>query len=231
MAETTADNQVQEIEQELEKTNLGHYINENKNLILVLGVILLLVIAGVSVYKNQREKKLDGQYEALFQFSQSSLKEFKDGKLKADDYYTKLKALPAEIKGNGNFLLIAVESALELNKKGQSDKAISVLENFLSNQKLDSYPYHFTALQLSVLYENANQIDKAIALLEKMIPSQYHLLLSKIYFDLGRLYFMKGNYNQAKNNFNFVVNDFGKDQVAVYSKLYLKEIEKKVNAK
>jgi predicted negative regulator of RcsB-dependent stress response len=215
-----------QVEETLKKTEIGEIISQNKNLILVLGAVLIVLTAGYSIMKSQKAKVHNENLNALHLFSTATLKDFKEKKIKPEAFISKLNSI-GDVKTTTTFITLAIESALELSAQGNTKEGIKVLESVTDGAQLNSYAFHFAGLQLATLYENNGSTDKAIVLLEKMIPSQYHLLLSKIYFDLGRLYFTKGDLNKAKTNFEYVVNGFAKEPVADYSKLYLSEIEKR----
>ena len=232
MAETTIDNNSveHEVEETLEKTNLGHMINENKNLILTLGAILLAVIVGVSIYKSQAKKSLDAELQTLYKFRSGALADFQQKKINSDAFVKKFNALDAKAQANAGYIGLAVASADALISQNDTTTAIAILEGALEKLNANSYSFQLVSHQLATLYEDAGRADDAIATLEKMITGKYKILLSKVYFDLGRLYLAKGDLNKAKNNFEYVVNGFSKDKLSDYSKLYLQEIEKRAKS-
>jgi predicted negative regulator of RcsB-dependent stress response len=231
MAETTTENNTieHEVEETLESTKLGHAINENKNLILILAAVLVAVIIAISVYRSMEKKAINNQLQTLYTFQQGAMKSFADKKMSKDDFVKALNDLDSSAKKNGAYIGVAMSAADQLVQQESLATAIAILESAVSTSSSSSYSYQLVAHQLATLYENAGQTDNAINLLEKMIPNKFQLLLSKVYFDLGRLYLAKGDFNQAKNNFNYVLSGFAKDKLAEYSKIYLQEIESRAN--
>lgn len=229
MAETTVDNNSieMEVEQTLESTNLGHTINQNKNLILILGAILLAVIVGFSVYKSQAKKTLNMQAQAIYEFKVNAVEQLKEKKIDKEAFVAKLNEVDNKVKANAAYLSVALDASEALVEQNETVTAVAVLEGALQAMNGESYVSYLASYQLATLYEDVGRNDDAIATLEKLVASKNKILLAKNYFDLGRLYLIKGDFNQAKNNFNYVVTSFPKNKLANYANLYIKEIDER----
>src|SRR5210317_1361035 len=161
MAETTIDNNSleHEVEQTLEKTNLGHMINENKNLILIIGAILLAVIVGVSIYKSQAKKALNAELQTLYKFRSGALADFQQKKINSDAFVKKFNALDAKAQSNAGYIGLAVASADALISQDDTTTAIAILEGALEKLNANSYSFQLVSHQLATLYEDAGRAD------------------------------------------------------------------------
>jgi capsular polysaccharide biosynthesis protein len=63
-----AENNQQTLEQALEKTDLGHVINENKKLILILAGVVVVLIVIFSFWKYQANKTLENNLSEVYAF-------------------------------------------------------------------------------------------------------------------------------------------------------------------
>ena len=134
-------------------------------------------------------------------------------------------ALDAKILKNPGVFTLATDLATELKNQGALEDAIKILEGAIGNYSNSNFAYYSIASNLATLYEDNNQIDKAISTLEAITKSKIKVMESKTYFDLGRLYKINGDLSNAHVNFNYVVTNFTSDEYAKLAKIYLTEME------
>jgi tetratricopeptide (TPR) repeat protein len=223
MAEET-----QTLEQTLEKTDLGHFVNTNKNGIIIAGAIIMALIAGFSIYKHNADKTDQEALKAVYQFEKTNVTPFLEGKnkdIKADDVIAKLEAAPMEIMKNANFLPAVFGVVNKLKESGDATKAIGLLEKIQKNYRPKEFAYFFVAVKLAVLYEDAGKADEAIATLESLVSANHEVMKSKVYLDLGRLYKKKGLTDKARANFDYIVKNDGNSDYGKLARLYLMQLK------
>jgi len=222
--------ETQTLEQTLEKTDLGHFVNTNKNAIMILGVVVLALIASFSIYKHKVDKTYQEALGAVHKFQSENVTPFLEKKELAqadiDKAISDLKNAPVEVVKNPNFLavLFDVTRKIEQEKTDVNASLIPVYEAVIKNYRPKEYAYFFLSLKLSVLYEDAGKVDDAIKLLESIVSANHEILKSKIYLDLGRLYKQKGLADKARANFNFIITNDADSEYAKLAKLFVMQL-------
>lgn len=219
------ENKSQTLDQTLDKTDFGHFLHTHKALAIAILVAIVAGTAGFSIYRNQSEESREQAMTEIYQFSTAKLSEFQNKKITKEEILTSYNALNPKVLKNPGIFSLATDLALELRNQGAIEDAIKVLEPALGNYATSNYAYYLIALNLAVLYEDNNQLDKAIATLEGITKSKLKIMESKTYFDLGRLYKLKGDANNAHVNFNYVMTNFASDEYAKLAKIYMSEME------
>jgi predicted negative regulator of RcsB-dependent stress response len=213
------------LEKVVNKTDFGHFINENAKAIIIGGVVTVLAVIGYSVVSNQADKANEAILSEIYQFEQSSLTALKEKKQKPEEFVQKFSELSSKLLENPAIVPTVIESVQFLRDQDKLVEAKSLLEKVYPSFGSHTYSSQFLAGYLAVIYEDLGKTKEAIGVLEKLVSSPVKILEAKIYLDLGRLYKAEGNMEKAKLNFQFVVDKFPKDELAKVAKLYLKELK------
>ena len=211
----------QTLDQTLNKTDFGHMINENKKPILIAGAVLVVAIIAYSFYSNQSKKAYQKSLTESYTFEKEVVIPFNEGKIKSDEFLSKMKELPSHVKGTSALVPSILQATDKLIEGGKSTEAMSLLESWQVNFSKSSYMFFFIGLKLAPLYEDANNHDKVISTLESLIASKIDIVKGKLYLDLGRIYLKKGNKEKAKENFKYVLEKYADSDAAKLSKTYL----------
>lgn len=226
MAEET-----QTLEQTLEKTDFGHFVNQNKKNILIGLVVILVGIGAFSFFQHNSKVQANKALAEIYSYQDSKItpllkKAPKD--ITAEDKESLLVALekaPMEFFSEANFLASALNISSLLNDKEYAARLTPIFERFLKHTKASDTKMFFIVNKLAVNYENSAQNEKAIETLEKLVAMEMPVLKAKIYLDLGRLYKKTGNLDKARANFNYVVEKHEDSEYAKMAKLYLSQLK------
>lgn len=219
--------EVQTLEETLNKTDLGHVINENKRPILIAAAIVVLAIVAYSIFNYSKSQARLANLDLAFEVEQSVFSAYLEDKIKEEEFITKLQTLDKKLIGHANLVPSLIAS---INKVAAKDKIISLAENWLKNIKKSNFLHLFLSLRLAALYEDQENYDMAITTLENEVGSPSKFLKDKIHFDLGRLYLKKGDRKTAQDRFNILLvedekNSFDQapSDYAKLAKIYLSE--------
>lgn len=218
------ENKSQTLDQSLEKTDFGHFINTHKKTVMSAIAVLLIGLIGFSVYQTQEENSNQQVSYKVFEFSVTKLKEFKENKITKDQLATEYFNLGHKILKNPAIYVLATEVSLELRKQNDLATAIKVLAPVLDTFSKSNFGYYFVAANLAVLYEENNELDNAIKTLETLSQAKVKTMEGKTYFDIARLYKMKGDTAKAKTGFEYVINNFATDEYAKVAKVFLTQM-------
>lgn len=223
MAEET-----QSLEQTLENTGLGHFVNTNKDSILIGVGILLAAIIGISVYQHNIEKNDQALLNQLYQFNSQNITAFleqdKESKVTEDQVIEALTNAKLELVQSPNFLPTLFDVTRKLEDSGSAVKLIPVFEKVIAEYKPNEYGYLFLGLKLAVFYENNENLDKAISTLETLVSANHDIVKTKVYLDLGRLYKKTGQKDKAKSNFDYIVKNEKNAEYVKLAKLFLSQL-------
>lgn len=211
----------QTLDQTLNKTDLGHIINENKKPILVAGAVILVLIVAYAVYNHQAKKQYDENLGQVFSFQTSVIDKYNAKEIKDVEFIEKIKAMPAHLTGQPTLVPALFTSLNTLVANGQETEVVSILENWVNHFSSNSMMYYFIGLKLAPLYEDTNQYDKAINILQSLIASNVDVVKSRLYLDLGRVNLKKGDKVKAKENFEFITKNFKDSEMSKLANLYL----------
>jgi predicted negative regulator of RcsB-dependent stress response len=211
----------QTLDQTLNKTDFGTVINENKKPILIAGIVILIAIVAYSVFNNQSQKAYQTTLAEAYSFDKEVITAFNEDKIKSDVFLTKMKAMPAHIKGTASIVPSLFASIDKLIAESKTAEAITILESWNKNFSKGSFSSYFMGLKLAPLYEDAQSYDKAIDVLQGLVSSQINISKDRVYLDLGRIYSKKGDATKAAENFNFILKNFKDSESAKMAKLYL----------
>lgn len=219
-----AGEETQTLEQTLEKTDFGHVINENKKGILIGAAVLVLLISAYSIWNYQSNKSYENNLTQVYTFKSEVVDSFVAGKLTEADFLTKINSLPAHLKGQATLIPSLFKAIDKLTLAGKNKEAVAILEGWTGEFNKGSYNFFFIAMKLAPMYENAGEVDKAIALTQKLIASNIEVSKAQNYLNLGRLYMQKNDNAKAKESFDFILKNHDKSQAAKLAKLYLQSL-------
>ena len=191
-------------------------------------VILLLVgsVLGYGIFSQSRDKKNDANNQLIYRFKEDALGAFQAGKVDAKTLNEKLQELMQKTGDYKGTAAIMIQTADLLTDKGQLAEAKSILEKAkASNASPSSYLNYLISIRLAAVYEDLDQTNDAIQLLESINQGPLKLMEGKSYLDLGRLYLKAGNKDKAKANLQHVVEKFKENNFDKMAQLYLEELD------
>ncbi len=214
-----------QIDETMNKTELGHWLLEHKNGILISIVILAAVIFGAILYMNIAQKNLQKDLARISKFKDTTLNSYIDEKSKKDELVIELEQVLKDVGDRRATAQLLVEVTQALHKNGQVEDAIKYLEKAWQLVKKNDYASYVIASNLAVLYEENKQYKKASELLEKIVQAKNKVYEPKLYLDLGRLYNLQGNDVKAQLNWKYVVDNFPNDELSNIAQIYLNELK------
>ena len=218
----TTNQETQTLEETLDKTDLGHVINENKKPILIAGAIIVIAIIAYSIM-NQIAAK--GKYEKLdrvFSVEQSVFNTFMEDKTKATAFKIALSKINNELVADPNLIPVFMSAINKLDQAGEVDlNTIAIADKWMQKLNKSNALFLFFAMRIAALKEDAKQTKEAIAILESLVGHKTNLLKDKIHFDLGRMYLASGDKTTANERFKFLFDNHKDSQFAKLAKLYL----------
>lgn len=214
----------QTLDQTLEKTDLGHVINENKKAILILAVVTVIAIIGYAFFSHQKSTQYNDSLSQVYSFEQEVINKYNEKKLTDDEFIAKIKAMPSHLTGQPALVPSLFVSLDTLIANGKRTEVISLLEAWEKHFNTSSYMYYFLGLKLAPLYEDTNQYDKAIVVIQNLIASKIDMVKARMYLDLGRIYLKKDDKVHAKENFNFILKNHSESEASKLAKLYLQKL-------
>jgi predicted negative regulator of RcsB-dependent stress response len=220
-----AENNQQTLEQTLERTDLGHVINENKKLILILAAVVVVLIIVFSFWRYQSNKTLENNLAEVYAFQKDVVDKFVGGDLKEEDFISKTKNLASHLKGQPSLLPSLFKAIDKLTGLGKTTEAVAILEGWTEQFSKDSFNFFFVAMKLVPLYENIQETDKAIVLTQKLIASSIDVARADNYLTLGRLQMKKGDSKSARDSLEFLLKNHESSEASKMAKLYLQQLK------
>lgn len=216
-----------DIDQTLNKTDFGSFVNHNKKPILIIFAIALVAVGVISVVKHQRDKARDEALNKVYAISKDVFVPFSKGEIKLETYKDKFSQIDNSLMKSNAFIPYFLEATGKLVRDGEEVTAIEQLETVSAKLGKSNELIYFVNLRLAPLYENQGMNDKALKTYESLATGSKKLMEAKIYLDLARLYQKTGNADKAIQNFNFVIKNHKDTEYAKIAKLYLAQLEAK----
>jgi predicted negative regulator of RcsB-dependent stress response len=209
------------VEQTLEKTDFGHVINQNKNLILIASAVVVALIGAYSIFDYQKIKSNSQKLDAVYEFQKDIINPFLEDKVEVDAFVKNYEtSMNEELYTSALYSKVAlvVEKLIEKQRAGS---ALSILEQWEGQFDKKSDEYFFVALKLSSLYEDSSKYSKALNLYQFLMAHPLKVLKSKVYLNAGRMNLKLGNKQQAKMNFEHITKNFPASSDNKLAQLYL----------
>ena len=209
----------------LERTDFGHIINENKRTILIIGAIILFLIIAYSIMDTVQSNKRSERMDAIFKVEQTVFADYLDGKKDDAAFKSAFASLSNELQAEANLIPSMLQALNKLEKNNALDTVtLSTADTWMKKMDKKNNLYLFTAIRMSAIYEDQNQLDKSIALMEELLGNKAAIMQDRIHFDLGRWYLTKGSKAKAKEHFDSVIALETESEFKNIAKIYLSEI-------
>ena len=218
------ENQAQTLDETLNKTELGHVINENKNAILIAGAVIVAAIVAFSAYRHFENKEERANLNDAYSFQASVIEPFLKGEMGASEVVEKINALDQALAGNADLAPAIFEASAKLAEENNAKEAIEILGQWHNMLKDDPYMRYFSGLRLAPLLENDGQKDEAIAVYENLIQGSNKLLEARLYLELGRLYLDSAQNDKAQSFFEHIIKNHQTTEEAKFARLYLQKM-------
>lgn len=229
--------QTQTLDQTLERTDIGHFINHHKNLVLIGAAVVIIAVFAYALYGHQANKGKQERLDQLYAISldvakimeplaEQDAKKAQD-KLNAEQAQKLLEIvnnIPVEVAKMAATAPMVLDVVTEVERAEAELDVKPVLRKFLKYYSPKESLFYFTGTKLAVLEEDAGNTDAAIEILEKIVAGGHKFLEGKLYVDLGRLYLKKDQKEKAKKNFEYVAQNLKDSEYANIAELYLMEL-------
>jgi predicted negative regulator of RcsB-dependent stress response len=218
--------EAQTLEETLNKTDLGHVINENKKPIMAAGAVIIAAIIGYSIFSQVNSSKKLEKLDKIFALEQSLFQNFADKKTTAADFKTQLAAINNELISEPNLIPVFMDSINRLDQAGEADESVlGVAKNWLSKLNKNSPMYVFLGLRVAALSEDLGKSEDAIATLEGLVGHKTNILKDKIHFDLIRLYVKKGDMKKANERYETLKTKHEKSEFVKLGNIFLNGLQ------
>ncbi len=221
MAEATQ--AADQIEQQLDKTDFGHFVYTYRKLLLAVFVAIVLGATGYLLWKQSKESSALKRADEVYTFASTSWAEAKSGKLTPEVLVKNFNSLPDDVRQAPSMVPVVLEMGNFLADKGLFSEANEILK---SASGLDELGNYFIGMQRVVILEKLGQDDEAISILEGLNAKKGLPLPQKVSLELGRFYMKKGDKGKAQSQFQEVISSYPNDDYAKIAKLYLIQLGK-----
>ncbi len=213
------------LEETLEKTDLGHVINENKKMIMIIGGVLVAAILAYSVSESMNTKNHYAKLDRVFTVEQTVFDVYLGKKGEAKVFIQALAGINNELIAEPNLIPPFLEALNKLSEAGLVDQSVLTIgQTWLDRISKSNFLHTLLAIRLAALNEDANKLDQSVKLLEGLVGKKSMLLKDKIHFELGRLYLAKGDEATAKERFDYIFKNHENSDFATLAKVYLSGI-------
>jgi tetratricopeptide (TPR) repeat protein len=216
---------VQSMEETLNKTDLGSLINENKKTVGVIAALLVVGLITFVGYSRVRESNQKEMLNKAFALEQSVFEAYQTNKLKSEDFLAKFQAIDSSFYGQENLYppLIAALTKLKADKK-LNEEVMGKVQLWLNALDKRSRLYLITGLSVASLWEDLQKYDRSIGIYEELKKRPSDLLKDQIFFNLGRMYMKTQDKAAAQKHFEFIFKEYSDTEFAQLARLYLSEL-------
>jgi hypothetical protein len=185
---------------ELNQTDLGHLINEYKNVVIALVVIFIASAIGYASWKVSKSSSHASNREVISEFKNKFFIPGKEKDTNLNDLYTNYQDLVSKSK-SGAALMELTPTLMDVLKKASglsSNDWPSALKKAQDLCGPKDYCYLHFALASATILEEQSKIDEAIKTLEPLVGNPF-VVEDRLYFDLVRLSGSVNNTEKKKN--------------------------------
>lgn len=234
--------QTQSLEQTLERTDFGHFVNQNKKTVLILSAVIVIGVLSYTIFNYQSSKADQKKLAELYQVSESVETILEPTRLKAPQVGVKneepkkltqedaqkliglVNNMSVDIAKMPSTVPLVLSVLNEIERAELEVDTTAVLEKYIKYYSPKESIYLYLGFKLAVVYENAGNTKGAIDILEKMVAANTKILEAKIYLDLGRLYLAEGQADKAKANFEYITKNHANTEYSKLADLYMMEM-------
>lgn len=173
---------------ELEKTDLGHLINEYKNVVIALVVLFVVSALGYTGWKAKQSNDNEEARSLIVEFKKNNLDKVDSKNADSEKLYVNYQELVSKVK-NGNLLLELSPQILDILRTKDAFKGNDWVSVFKKAQSLCSkgeFCYNHFTLILATIFEEQGIIAEALKEYEGLIGNEY-VVEDRLYFELTRL--------------------------------------------
>ena len=216
----TTQQETQTLEQTLNKTDFGHWVNENKKSILIAGAVVLAIIIGYSISDHMKSEQKIEMLNTVHDVKTQVFTPYLEDKKSADDF---LKALNTVDTKNihANLVVALVESLNKLDEKTELTMAhLNTSKTWFDKLSVNADTALFFGMRLAALFEDMKETKTSMMIYEKLMTRTSSLLKDQAIFHFARLNMLVGNKEVAKTNFDKVIADYKDSEFAKLAKIY-----------
>ena len=214
------------VSQTLERTELGHMINDNRRGVIIGGIIILLAVIGFSIYKYQKSSTVEVQIVDAYLFEKDVVKVYLEGQISSDELIKKFEELSPVALSSDSLLSSVLQAAQRMVDSKEATKAISLVGKYYDNLKEGQFAHYFLGINFAAYLEDAGDNAKALEVLNTAMKAKFETLKDKVYFDIARLSLVAGDEENAKEKFDYVLKTYGESEYAKLAKLYMAGMNK-----
>lgn len=218
------------VEETLNKTDLGHVINENKRPIMIVFGVTLALILGYAVMTSVQATKHKEKLDKVFTIEKTVFTTFlslKNEEIKPEQ----LTSFKAGLTGIANEFLahpLLTPPFIEgLNKldgaKAIDESVMTMAQTWIGKMDKRGHLYTITAIRVAGLLEDRKNPDASIKILEGIVANKTKFLVDRVNFDLGRIFYKMGNKAKATEYLTKVV-ETEQSEFKTIAKIYLSEL-------
>lgn len=214
----------QTIEKTMEKTDFGHLVNSNKNIILGLGAVILIAILGYSFFQHKQDEGRKNTLTEVYVLQSTVISSYKEKKSNANEFLKSLSSKTADIKNHIALLPEYLNISDQLIKDGKEEAVIDIFLGMYKDAAPNSYAAFLIGNHLTTTYENMGKDEKALEIANDLVKSSLDVMKPHSYLNLGRLQKKSGQDDNSKVSFKHIVDKYPDSEEAKLAKLYLEGI-------
>ena len=212
------------IDETLEKTDFGHFVNSNKRPILISFAIGVVLVIAISFIKYQNDQTYVQTLNDVNQISGSIFMPYIDGTIKADEYITKFNTIDEKLLSITTVVPLTMQATSKLVEENKLEEASTQLRKVLNSLGKKHTLSLFIQLKLGAIYEDLGKFDEALKTYESLATGSKGMMQGKIYLDLARMYQKNGMTDKARQNYEFVLKNHKDTEYAQLAKLYMEQL-------